>query len=89
MPGHADVATPEQTSTDALPKTVLADRAGHAAAVANRPRVPALCRTFRDLIAGLPVGGGVEIADAWLKGYQRRCDEEAAEILAQATEEAC
>lgn len=56
--------------------------AGYEAAVAGSPRVPALCPVYREAIEGMEVGtGGAELASEWVRGYQQRCDEEAAAIL--------
>lgn len=44
--------------------------AGRAAAAAGRPCAPALCRVYRTLIAGEPIGGaGVQLAKAWTSAY--------------------
>jgi hypothetical protein len=77
------------TSTGTAPDNTRLDcarRAGYEAAVAGNSRVPALCKTFHNLVAELPVGGplgsSIPIANAWIEGYQQRCNETASSILA-------
>jgi hypothetical protein len=54
-------------------------KAGILAAKASKVRAPALCPVFRELITnGAPA---VEMAKAWLHGYQSECDEQANLIL--------
>lgn len=63
--------------------TSIAFAAGYNAAENNKTRAPAHCKVYMTLIVGFAVGdGAAELGKTWLKGYQTRCDEEAAAILA-------
>ena len=63
-----------------------AREAGYTAAVEQRPRAPAACKTYEGLIKGFAVGeGGDVLAIHWLAGYQAHCDERA-ELIIQRTD---
>ncbi len=58
---------------------------GYRAARDSIPRAPAMSKDFGTFLAdlgGAPVGEGIPLLEAFHRGYQARCDEEAAAILA-------
>jgi hypothetical protein len=66
---------------NAADKIAQATAAGYKAAEENRSRAPAMDKTLMSLIGG-PVGTNEALFKAFSRGYQKRCDEEAAAVLA-------
>lgn len=58
--------------------------AGYNAAQRNEPRIPAQNKECMEIIAEIkgPAGSSIDVLAAFHEGYQTRCDEEAAAILA-------
>jgi hypothetical protein len=72
---------PEDQTTD-VDALILAREAGAGAYAAGRPRAAGADATVRELIAGLPVGGGAtEIMQAFTDGYDTVGDQAAAAAL--------
>jgi hypothetical protein len=53
----------------------VAFQAGYVAAEFDFVSAPTECRIYADLLALFPDSGTV-LAAAWMRGYQRRCDED-------------